>query len=189
MTNTNTRKLIYTITCVAMNVALITICSWISIPYVISFTMQTFAIFLISALFSWKVSILSVLAYILLGMVGVPVFTGFRAGAAAILGTTGGYIVGFLFTALIVSLGIRALGRKPWVMIVSMLAGLFVCYAFGTAWYMVLYIRNNGAASLTSVLFACVFPFILPDCVKILLATFLARRIYPHLPPDLHNKI
>ena len=72
MTNTNTRKLIYTITCVAMNVALITICSWISIPYVISFTMQTFAIFLISALFSWKVSILSVLAYILLGMVGVP---------------------------------------------------------------------------------------------------------------------
>jgi len=61
--------------------------------------------------------------------------------------------------------------------LVAMLAGLFVLYAFGTAWFMAVYARANGAASLWTVLTWCVFPFVLPDVVKVALAALLARRL------------
>ena len=91
---------------VAMGAAFIAICSWISVPMTIPVTMQTFAVCLVTALFGLRRGLWTVACYILLGAVGVPVFSGFMGGIAVLLGTTGGYIVGFLFTALIVGLAV-----------------------------------------------------------------------------------
>ena len=121
------------------------------------------------------------LCYILLGAVGAPVFSGFKGGIGALLGTTGGYIVGFLFTALIVGLAVEKFGRSLPVLIVSMVLGILVCYAFGTAWFMVVYARKTGPIGLGTALGWCVFPYLLPDAVKIALASALTVRLYPLL--------
>ena len=73
----------------------------IAVSMTVSFTMQTFAVCLCAGLLGWKRSTVSVIVYILLGMVGLPIFTGFKSGVAAITGPTGGYIVGFVLTPLI----------------------------------------------------------------------------------------
>ena len=123
----------------------------------------------------------TVLCYILLGAAGVPVFSGFKGGIGALLGTTGGYIVGFLFTALIVGLAVETLGRRLPVLIGSMVVGVLVCYAFGTAWFMFVYARNTGPIGLGTALGWCVLPYLLPDAVKIALASILTGRLYPLL--------
>ena len=166
---------------IAMGVALIAVCSWISVPMTIPFTMQTFAVCLVTALFGLKRGLWTVACYILLGAVGAPVFSGFKGGIGALLGTTGGYIVGFLFTALIVGLAVEKFGRSLPVLITSMVIGILVCYVFGTAWFMVVYARKTGPIGLGTALGWCVFPYLLPDAVKIALASVLTGRLYPIL--------
>ena len=85
---------------------------------------------------------------------------------------SGGYIIGFLFTALIVGLMTDFLGRKLWVLAVSMVAGLAVCYLFGTIWFMIAMHTEFVAALLT-----CVVPFLLADAAKIVVATVLVNRL------------
>ncbi len=173
----NTRELTH----IALGTTLIAVCSWISVPSLlpamVPFTMQTFAVCLVSALLGLRDGLWSVGCYILLGIAGAPVFSGFRGGFAVILGTTGGYIAGFLFTALIVGLAVDRFGRTRPVLLLSMALGILVCYAFGTAWFLLVYARSSGAVGLMSVLSWCVAPYLLPDAAKIVLAAFLAKRL------------
>ena len=164
---------------IAMSVALIAVCSWISIPMTVPFTMQTFAVCLVSALLGTRRGFLAVACYLLLGAVGAPVFAGFKGGLGALLGVTGGYLVGFLFTALITGAGAELSGRKLAVTLGAMAAGVLVCYVFGTAWFMVAYAKNSGPIGVSTALAWCVLPYLLPDAVKIALAAVLARRLYP----------
>ena len=85
----------------ALMAVIITICSWISIPLVVPFTLQTFAIFFALVFLGGTYGTISITVYILLGIIGVPVFSGFKSGIAAITGPTGGYIVGFVFSGLL----------------------------------------------------------------------------------------
>ena len=162
-------------TCVNIGVsaAVIAACSQISIPSVVPFTMQTFAVFCALATLGGKGGTISVLIYIVLGAVGVPVFAGFTGGVGVLFGTTGGYIIGFLFTGLIYWLITHFLGEKLPVMFLALVLGLAVCYAFGTAWFMIVYAKNSGSVGLMTALGWCVFPFILPDCVKMALAILI----------------
>lgn len=158
--------------------AIMAVCSWISIPLTVPITLQTFGVCCAVGLLGLKRGTLSVIVYIVLGLIGVPVFSGFTSGIGILAGTTGGYIIGFLFTALIVGLMIKLLGDKFWVYIVSMLLGIAVCYAFGTAWYILVYNNGNAdAVSLSTVLGWCVTPFIIPDIVKIVLASVICTRV------------
>lgn len=161
----------------AMFAVLIAVCSWISIPATVPFTLQTFGIFVTVGILGGKRGSVSVLIYLLLGAVGIPVFAGFKGGIGALLGTTGGYIIGFLFSALIMWGMEVLLGKKLWVLAVSMVLGLLACYAFGTIWFMVVYARTSGAIGLMTALGWCVFPFILPDVIKIALALVLSKRL------------
>ena len=161
---------------IAVFAVLIAICSWISIPTTVPFTLQTFAVFLAVGVLGGKRGSLSVLIYILLGAVGIPVFAGFSGGFGILLGQTGGYIVGFLFSALLMWLMEALLGKKTWVLGLSMVLGLIVCYAIGTVWFMVV-ARNSGAVGLATVLGWCVIPFIIPDLIKIVLALALSKRL------------
>lgn len=156
---------------------MIAVCSWISIPATVPFTLQTFAVFLSVVLLGGKRGTMSVVIYILLGAIGVPVFAGFTGGLGIIMNNTGGYIIGFLFSALVMWAAESLFGRKLWVQAVSMVVGLAVCYAFGTVWFMFVYMKDAGAAGLMTVLGWCVIPFIIPDLVKIALALILGRML------------
>lgn len=171
------------ITAAALGIALISVCSWISVPtpVTVPFTLQTFAVCLTAALLGLKCGLWAVAGYILLGAAGLPVFSGFRGGPGVLLGPTGGYIVGFLFTALCVGLPLRRFGRKLPMLAASMALGVLLCYAFGTAWFMAVYARNTGPVSLGTALSWCVLPYLIPDGVKILLAALLTRRLAPVL--------
>ena len=166
----------------ALFAALIAVCAWISIPATVPFTLQTFAIFAALGLLGGKRGTAAVAVYLLLGAIGVPVFAGFQGGIGALLGTTGGYLLGFLLTALIVW-GMEArFGSKAGVFLLSAVLGMLVCYAFGTAWYLVVYARTKGAISLATALGWCVVPFLIPDAVKIALAVLLRGRLKRHIP-------
>ena len=156
---------------------IIAVCSWISIPTTVPFTLQTFGVFMAVGLLGGKKGTISVLVYILLGAVGVPVFAGFSGGIGVLFGTTGGYIVGFLLSGLVYWAMTAAFGEKLPIMIIAMVIGLLVCYAFGTAWFMIVYAKNTEPIGLMTALGWCVFPFIIPDCIKIALAVVLTKQL------------
>lgn len=162
---------------VALSTAIIAVCSWISIPLTVPITLQTFAVFAVAGLFGAKRGTFSVLVYILLGAIGVPVLAGMQGGIDKIIGSTGGYIVGFIFIALIVGFVSDKFERKPVPLAIAMLLGLLVCYAFGTAWFMFVYARSTGPVGLGTVMGWCVIPFILPDCAKIACALIVSNRV------------
>ena len=165
------------ITYIGLFTVLIAICSWISIPTVVPFTLQTLGIFLTVGLLGGKRGTISIIVYILLGAVGVPVFSGFSGGAGIIAGNTGGYIVGFLFSALIMWGMEKLFGKSYTVLGLSMMTGLIVCYTIGTMWFITVYTHNTGDIGVLSVLGLCVFPFIIPDLIKTGIALYLISRI------------
>ena len=168
-----TRDIVY----MSVFTAMISICSWISIPSSIPFTLQTMGVFTTVGLLGGKRGTLTVLTYILLGAIGIPVFAGLTGGISVLLGTTGGYIMGFLLSALLMW-GIETImGRNQIVLAFSMIAGLIVCYVFGTAWFMLIYTQHSGVIGLSTVLGLCVIPFIIPDLIKIGVALFLTNRL------------
>ena len=175
--NFRTIDLVY----IALGAVLITICSWISIPTTVPFTMQTFAVFFVLSALGGKRGTAAIVVYVLLGAVGIPVFAQFASGIGILLGSTGGYIVGFIFMGAVYWLIVHFFGKKLWVEILAMVIGLAVCYAFGTVWFMIVYAQGNEAVGVATVLAWCVIPFIIPDIVKLGLALALARRLSPVL--------
>ena len=147
-----TRNLVLT----GIMAALLAICAWISIPTAVPFTLQTMA-------------------------VGLPVFSHFTGGVGALIGTTGGYLLGFLLIALVMWAAEALLGKGPMVYLCSAVVGLTVCYLFGSVWYLYLYSAGGASADMLTVLGWCVFPFIVPDLIKLALAFALSRRLSPAL--------
>lgn len=152
--------------------ALISVCAWISIPLSVPITLQTFAVCLTAGLLGWKRGTLTVIVYILLGMAGLPVFSGFKSGIAAVTGPTGGYIAGFVLTALIIGFAADKIGKKVWQNVIFMAIGIIVCYFFGTVWFCTAY-----KVSFASALAACVAPFLLFDAVKITAAALFVNKL------------
>lgn len=163
----------------ALFAALIAICSWISVPAAVPFTLQTLGVFLAVGLLGGKRGTMAVTVYILLGAAGLPVFSGFTGGVGILLGATGGYIVGFLAAALVMWLILHFFGDGRLTLLLSMAAGLLVCYGFGTLWFMLVYAAETGPVGIMTALGWCVIPFILPDTVKIALAGLLCSRLRP----------
>lgn len=176
--NSNKRKITTKdLTIMALCVALMAICSWISIPINVPFTLQMFALFTTIGLLGTYRSTLVVVTYLLLGAIGVPVFAGFHAGFGALLGNTGGYLISYIFVALITGIIIDKFGKSIPVMAIAMVIGLIICYVFGTAWFIYFYTQNTGSIGVLTALGWCVFPFIIPDLVKIALAIVLSKRL------------
>ncbi len=171
------RQKLLDMTYVALFAVVIAACSWISIPAAVPFTMQTFGVFMAIGTLGGKRGTLAVLVYLLLGTFGAPVFSGFTGGVGCILGSTGGYIVGFLVSALTMWGLERLLGRSYPALAFSMVAGLLVCYLFGTLWFMAVYAKGTEAMGMWAALCTCVFPYVLPDLLKIILALTLCKRL------------
>lgn len=158
----------------ALLAALLCLCGWMAIPLPgISVTMQTFGVFLALELLGGAWGTAAVLTYLLLGLAGLPVFTGFQGGITVLLGPTGGFLWGFL-TAGLIYWAVTALlpGRK----LAAMILGLVGCYACGTCWYVFGYL-NQGPASLSAALLTCVVPYLIPDLLKLFLAHHLGQKL------------
>ena len=173
------RKLAY----VGISTALIVVCTWIAVPLPsgIAFTMQTFAVCVAASLLGWKYGTLAVVAYLLLGAVGLPVFSGFRAGAGVLLGATGGYLIGFLFMAPCTGLLASQFGNSPASLVLSMISGEILLYLFGTVWFVNVYAAKSGPMGYGSAFAVCVLPYLLPDAAKIALAAVVVRRLRPYV--------
>ena len=156
--------------------AVLAVCAWISVPFGDSvITLQTFGIFLALGLLGGKLGSLTILVYLLLGAVGAPVFSAFRGGLGALLGTTGGYIFGFMLTGLFYWL-ITSLRDSPAVRLFAMIFGLLLCYGCGSYWYLSRYLTAD-TGTLGLVLLKCVVPYLIPDAVKLSLAWLLTGRL------------
>ena len=153
--------------------AVICVCSILAINIgEVPITLQTFAVCTAAGLLGWKRGSACVLVYVLLGAVGIPVFGGMTGGIGVLTGSTGGYIIGFIFTALIVGFAADKFDRSVPALLISMILGVLVCYAFGTAWFMFL-----TKLDLMTALSYCVFPFLIFDAIKIVLATVIVNRV------------
>ncbi len=140
----------------------------------ISFT--NLAIYFVLYALGMKNGTISYCIYLLIGFVGIPVFSGFTSGPAKLLGPTGGYLIGFIFMALIAGVFIDKFIAKRYLCITGMVLGTAVCYTIGTVW-----LSFQANMSIGSALVAGVIPFIAGDLIKILLAAFLGPQIRSRL--------
>jgi biotin transport system substrate-specific component len=162
------------ITMIALMTSVIVVSAWISIPTVIPFTLQTFAVFASISILGGRDGLISVILYLFLGAVGIPVFSGFKAGIGIIMGPTGGYLIGFIFIALIYMLFEHLFVDNLIAEIASMVIGLMICYLFGTLWFTFVY-GGGGEIGFGAAVGMCVVPFIIPDIIKMILAISIAR--------------
>ena len=159
---TKQRATLYPLAMTAVMAALMAVVAPFSIsigPIPLSFC--TLVIYLAGYLLGWKRAAAATLAYILLGAVGMPVFSGFAAGLGVVAGPTGGYIVGYLPLAALSGLASRLKSRP--LQLVGMIGATAVLYAFGTAWYCV-----QSGSPLAPALAACVIPFLPGDLIKMM---------------------
>lgn len=156
----------------AMFTALLAVCSQIAIPLpMVPINLALFAVYLAAFLLDRRYALLSVGLYLMLGAVGLPVFAGFQGGPAALFGKTGGYLLGYLCTAAVVTL------LRPWAdtfakRCLACALGLLGCYVPGTLWFMLV-----TQLSLPVSLGYCVYPFLPGDAVKIALAALLVPKL------------
>ena len=137
----------------------------------IPISLASFAVYIASALGAKK-GCAAVGIYILIGALGLPVFSGFSGGISKIAGLTGGYIIGYMFCALLSGIIIERAGNKKSAYPMAFIIGTAVLYAFGTAWFMIQ--SGNG---LYESLLACVIPFLIGDAVKIAAASVIVYRM------------
>ena len=156
--------------------AVLAICAWISVPMGDTvITLQTFSIFLTLGLLGGKRGTVTVLVYLLLGAIGAPVFSGFRGGLGALLGTTGGYIFGFMSTSILYWI-MTSIKDTPRIRLIAMVLGLLLCYICGSWWYLTRYL-TAAQTTLGLVLLKCVVPYLIPDAIKLTLAWILTGKL------------
>ena len=181
------RRKTYLMTTAALMTAVTCVLAPMSIPIgPVPITLTNLAIYISLYLLGWKWGTVSYLVYMLIGMAGVPVFSGFTGGLGKLAGATGGYIVGFLPMAVIAGLVIDRCRNRA-VQFAGVAAGTAVCYAFGTAWFCVLMDSTPLAA-----LSLCVFPFIPGDLAKMAVAMAVGplirrRLVQAGLQPSLYS--
>ncbi len=161
---------------VSMCVALISLFSWIYIPFAINITLQALAIFIISSVFKPKISLSAVLIYILLGVCGLPVFSGFGAGVGTLFGPTGGYILSFAAFPLIIYIFTRNKPTSASLKFIGMSVSLVFSYVLGTLWYYISF-ASKSDITFTQLLCICVLPFLITDIIKILIAVTVSQRL------------
>ena len=159
---------------VALSSALISVCAMISIPAPVPFTLQTFGVFFALFFLGGKLGTVAVVLYVCLGAIGLPVFSGFSGGFGRLFDAGGGYIFGFILAGLVYLLVCSVLPKKRGVLFSAAALGMLSLYLCGSLWYSSVY-ADSG--SLFSVLVITVFPYVIPDVIKIALAYVISARL------------
>ncbi|MDR1043357.1 MAG: biotin transporter BioY [Clostridiales Family XIII bacterium] len=158
---------------IALMAAVMCVVGPIAIPLPVTAVPITFMVFVIYFtvyLLGMKAGMMSYVSYLLLGFVGLPVFSGFTGGVSKIAGPTGGYLLGFIILILICGAFAEKFRGNMKFYIVGMALGLAVAYALGTAW-----LAWQSNLSFEAALLAGVIPFLPGDAVKILAAALMCR--------------
>lgn len=167
----------YQLCTVSLIAAILCIVGPMSIPIGnIPVSFSNFVILLAAYLLGAKMGTVSCILYLLLGLVGLPVFSGYAGGIAKLAGPTGGYLIGFILLSYIGGLFIEKFSCQILWSIIGMITGTGALYLFGTFWYV--YIMD---CSFMAAIAACVAPFALIDLVKIIIAAFVGREIRKQL--------
>lgn len=149
----------------------------LSVPIgVVPISLTNLAIYFSIYILGTKRGTLSYIVYLLIGMVGVPVFSGFTGGFGKLLGPTGGYLIGFIFMALISGAVIDHFHHRIVPSMLGMIAGTIVCYIFGTAW-----LAFQAHMGFYAALAAGVLPFLPGDFAKMVIAAVVAPQIRSRL--------
>lgn len=167
-------KKIKCIVIIALMTAILCVISPFSIVLpvsVVPVSLATFGIYLIVYVMGLKIGLASVILYVLLGFVGLPVFTGFSGGVVKVLGPTGGYIIGYIFLALIEGIFVDRFSEM-WIKVLGMVLGTIVLYLFGTLW-----LSYQSNMTFLEAICVGVLPFILGDVFKIIIAVLLGGKI------------
>lgn len=176
---TNTKSSTYQIALIGIMAAITCILGPLSIPIPfspvpISFT--NLAIYFTVFILGWKRGTISYFIYLLIGFVGLPVFSGFSGGLGKLVGPTGGYLIGFIFMALIGGFFIERFSGKRFMYIIGLVLATAVAYLLGTAW--LAYVAN---LTFWQALMAGVIPYLLGDGIKIAIAVFVGPMIKTRL--------
>ena len=161
---------------IALMTAVTCVLGPLSIPLPFSpvpISLTNFAIFLAIFVLGMKNGTISFIIYLLLGAVGVPVFSSFRGGFQVLAGPTGGYLIGFIFLALIMGFALEHFDRKLVPTIIGMIIGMAVCYAFGTVW-----LAKLLSLSFKEGLMMGVIPYLPGDAAKIIIAAIVGPKLY-----------
>ena len=161
-----TKKLVL----IALTAAFMCVLSPISIPLGggVGIGLGIFVVILTSYILEVPMSIVSCGIYLLIGLLGLPVFAGFNGGVGAFVGPTGGFLVGYIFVALLAGIFAKIGKGKISVFILGAVLGLLICYLLGTLWYMYVMKVNFVPA-----IFVCVVPYVIFDLVKIVIACII----------------
>ncbi len=163
----------YYMCCCAIFAALMCILGPISIfigPVPVSLT--NLIIYISIFILGTKGTLISYLIYFLLGLVGLPVFSGFQGGIAKVFGPTGGYLLGFIFIVLISGISFSLSNNNTIITILGMIIGTAIAYLFGTIWFV-----NYMKCDIIYALSVCVLPFIPFDLIKIIIAPFIGNAV------------
>ena len=161
---------------IALMTAVTCVLGPLSIPLPFSpvpISLTNFAIFLAIFVLGMENGTISFIIYLLLGAVGVPVFSSFRGGLQVLAGATGGYLIGFIFLALIMGFALDHFDRKLVPTIIGMIIGMVVCYAFGTVW-----LAKLLSLSFKEGLMMGVIPYLAGDVAKIIIAAIVGPKLY-----------
>jgi len=139
-------------------------------PIPLSFA--TLVIYLAAGSLDWRYGTLAVLLYVMLGAVGVPVFSNFEGGFHKVAGVTGGFIIGYIPCAIATGAIGSLFGHRVWAYAVGMVTGTFLLYACGTVWFML-----QTGSPLVLALALCVTPFLPGDAIKIIFACFAVPQL------------
>lgn len=162
---------------VAAGIAALVLASNIRVPmWPVPVTMQTFAVLTIGAAYGMRLGLVTLLGWLVLGALGVAVFSGESAGLAYFAGPTGGYLVGFALAAGVMG----ALARRGWDksitgMAGAMLVGTGVIYAFGLSWMAWLFLADKGAAWVVQY---GMTNFLIGDALKLVLAALVVPGLW-----------
>ena len=154
----------------------IAVCSWIAVPGAVPFTLQTFGVFFVLLILGGKRATVSLIIYLCIGALGVPVFSHFKGGIGVLFGATGGFLIGFVVMSLLYWLITSFFGKSGFVKISALLIGDAVCFAFGTVWYITVFLNGFSSGNIRAALTLCVVPFIIPDVLKLILAYTVAKK-------------
>ncbi len=158
----------------ALFCVIIVLCSYICVPTPLPFTLQTFGVYCACFILGGRRALYSVITYISLGAVGIPVFSFFRGGLSTLLGATGGYIWGFVF----IPLCCMILSKKSVLSKVTALyTGTILCYITGTLQYTAAYMNATNLQAILTAVTVCVIPYIIPDALKLILAKIVSDRL------------
>lgn len=167
----------YQIAVTALMAAVMCVLGPLTVPIgAVPISLANFVICLTAWLLGPKFGTLSVAVYLCIGLIGVPVFSGYGAGLAKLAGPTGGYLVGYLLLALIGGLFIEKSNGNPVVSGIGLVLGDAACYVLGTAWFVFQMQCELGYA-----LSVCVYPFIALDLAKIVVSCVVGALLRKRL--------